>query len=382
MNDYLIIKIKDYPLNKIILKMHQINVDLYQIEQKDNIIYLKITSKDYDKIKKYLKTLEITKVKSNGIDYFKFLIKKNYLLIISVLLFLLCLFFSTHIIVDVKIIHDDPELVELIKEELESYHVTKFSFKKSFQDLQTIKKQIKEKYLDKIDWLEINKVGMRYIVRIEERIINDIPTPQNYCHVYASKSALIRKIKIASGVAVVDINDYVQEGDLLITGDIMLNNNIENRVCANAEVYGEVWYTVKIKIPFEYYDEQKTGKKRKNYILNIKDKNYQLLNNRLTNFVSNKRKVMDVLGVKLYLREDEEIIKIKKTYTEEEALNEALNRAKQNVQIKLGDKGKIINQKVLQKNINDSTMEIEVFIIAEEEISKQLVAKEDIDNDS
>ena len=63
--------------------------------------------------------------------------------------------------------------------------------------------------------------------------------------------------------------------------------------------------------------------------------------------------------------------KITKTYTEEEALEVGINKAIENVLIKLGEKDEIIDKKVLKKVVNNSTMDIEVFVIVKELISTE-----------
>ena len=66
--------------------------------------------------------------------------------------------------------------------------------------------------------------------------------------------------------------------------------------------------------------------------------------------------------------ETEEVIK---TYTQEEALEEGINRAIKGVEVTLGEFDEIIDKKVLKKSLNNSTMDIEVFIIVKELISTE-----------
>ena len=239
MNNYLYLKIKDYSSKKIIEKLSHINVSVFHMEKKDDYIVIKILEKDYDKIRKYLKTLEFKKIKYGGPKYLKETFKRYRYNFIAILLAFLFILFSSNIIVDIDVIHEDEKLVKTIIEELERYGIKKFSFKKSYNSLQKIKQDIKNRNLDKIDWLEINKVGMKYVVRIEERIINAEPIAKEYCHLYATKDSLVTKVKVFSGVSVVEINDYVKKGDLLVSGDIKLNEEIVDQVCASGNVYAE-----------------------------------------------------------------------------------------------------------------------------------------------
>ena len=49
----------------------------------------------------------------------------------------------------------------------------------------------------------------------------------------------------------------------------------------------------------------------------------------------------------------------------------AINKALENVEKKLNEKDEIIDKKVLKKNINDSKMDIDVFVVVKKIISTQ-----------
>jgi len=380
MHSYLYIKIKGYQESKIVQKLIGINVSIFDLTKKEDYIYIKILKEDYEKIQKYLKTLKFSKVKYTGLEYFKQTINKYKLILFALILSVFFIAISSNFIVEIKVVHEDETLVELITNDLEKYGIKKFSFKKSYQYLQSVKSKIKNENLDKIDWLEINKVGMRYIVRVEERIINKENEIKDYCHIYARKDALIKKIKIARGEAVVNINDYVKKGDLLISGDIHLNEEIVNNVCASGLVQAEVWYEVNIKVPFEHYETKKTGKKRNNFIFNYNGIDHQLFKDRLNEYEEKRKLIFDLLGVKIYLKTEEEIVKNKIVYTKEEALDKALELAKEKVKANLKNDDKIISQKILQNKVIDSTMDIDIFIVVEEEISMQVELRKEAEN--
>ena len=233
----------------------------------------------------------------------------------------------------------------------------------------------------KIEWLEIRKSGMRYIVDVEARIINDIKKEKDYCHVIATKDGLIKRINVYDGEGIVSFNDYVKKGDILISGDVKLNDNVVSHSCASGDVYAEVWYTVNVKVPLKYYENKFTGKKRNNYIINFNGIDYKIFNDRLKNYESSKKKIFDLLGIKIYLEKDEEIEKKALKYTEKEALEKGLLLAKEKILLKLKKDDLIIDEKILQKKLIDSTMDIDIFIITQEYIGQIVEAKEDEIND-
>lgn len=382
MNDYLYIKIKNKRASDVIIKMRQIGVALYEIKEENNDVFLKINSIDYEKIEKYLKTYKIKKIRYTGKKYIYLSLKRYFIIYLFMLLSVATVVLASFFIVDIKVIHEDEKLVDIILEELAQRGVKKFSFQKSYNTLSKIKKDIKNSHLDLIDWLEIEKKGMKYVVRIEKRVIANIPKEEEYCHVYATKDAIVKKIEVKEGESKVFLNDYVKKGDLLISGDITLNENTVNKVCASGKVYAESWYTVNVKVPIEYKVSNKTGKKRNNIVINYDNRDYVILNDRLKEYESVNKLLFEAFGIKFYQRIDEEKTSIIKKYTTDEAVSKGIEEAKEKVENTLNEGDKIISQKVLQKTINDSTIDIDVFIITQENIAKREIERESDGNDS
>ena len=319
----------------------------------------------------YLKTLKIKKIKYTGPLYFKKTFKRYQYVLLAIVCAIVLVIFSSFFIVDIRVLHNDEEIVDLILRELENNGVKKFHLAKSFNDLEIIKNKIRDNNLDKIDWLEINKVGMKYIVRVEERIINLENKVKDYCHIYATKDGVISSIKLTVGEMQIDLGDYVKKGDVLVSGDIHLNEEVVDNVCAKANVYAQVWYTVNVKVPLEYVTTEKTGKTRNNIVINYDGIDHPLFKDRLENYQSTKKELFNILGVKVYLKKDEEVSKKSHKYSTKEAEEKALKEAREKIEITLDNDEKIISQKVLQKTINNSTIDIDIFIVTEENIATQ-----------
>lgn len=372
MNKHLIkVKTKCNNYYSFLKKIQYLNLSIYEIEYKDNYVYLKINNEDLTKLKKYLVSYKFQKEEDLGLFSLKKKIKQNHIFLIMVILGLILYSILTNLIVEINVFYENQDLRELVKEELDSYGVKVLSFKKSYKQLTKIKEAILEKYPDKIDWLEIETHGMAYDVKIEERIITDSKEENKICDIVAKKNGTIKHIKLEEGERVVDLNDYVREGDTLISGKIIYNNEEKRSICAKGEVYAEVWYTVDISIPFHYNEYQETGKKKYNIVWEVNDNKKRILKNRFTNFNSKYYNFLKIFNFKLYLEKEYETKEIKKEYGADEALEVALLKAKDSINKKIGEKDTIIDEKVLKKRINNSTMDVEVFVIVEELISTQ-----------
>lgn len=371
MNKVLWVKCKCDDYYKFINKIKYINIKILEIKYEQGYIYLKINSKYLEKLNKYLVSYKFRVVKEIGIYDILNKIKRNYIFCICLLIGTILFFIMSNMVVKINIIHENSEIREIIADELDEYGIKVLSFKKSYKELDKIRQEILDKYPDKLDWMEFDVDGMIINVRIEERIITDTSKDDLVCNLVAAKSGIINDIKVEQGEALVNINDYVKEGDILVTGVINYNEETKRTTCASGEIYATTWYTVDVKIPFEYSEYEETGKKKYNIVWENDGNKKQILRERFDSYNSYLKNILKVFDFNLYVETEMETKKITKTYTEVEALEVGINKAIENVKIKLGEKDEIIDKKVLKKVVNNSTMDIEVFVIVKELISTQ-----------
>ena len=69
-----------------------------------------------------------------------------------------------------------------------------------------------------------------------------------------------------------------------------------------------------------------------------------------------------------------------KILTEEDAYNKGINTALEKVNLTLSDNEGILLKKVLKKEVNDSTIYLEIFIVTKENIGMLQVVEEEIKN--
>lgn len=369
LNSYVYLRVLNVSYYKLILRLNKLGINIYDYKLVNNNIIIKVKYIDYIKIKKYLITYDVKLEKYVGNIYYKEILRKYNISLIFIILSILFIVLTSNIIVDIKFNITDKKIINKVNDKLSEYDVYKFSFKKSYSDIQEIKKNILLDLKSDIQWLEITRKGMVYTIDIEKNIESNIDNKDEYCNIYASKDGLIKDIILNEGVANVTLNDYVYKGDLLISGDIYFNDEIVSHVCANATVMAEVWYKVNISVPLVEYITKRTGKVRNNIILNYDDYDVKIFKDRLDNYESSKRLFFDALGIKLYLVKDYEITKEKNILTENEALEKAKINANEKINKMIKDGDFIVKQKVLQKYINNSTIDVEIFVVTNENIS-------------
>ena len=102
------------------------------------------------------------------------------------------------------------------------------------------------------------------IVNVTEKTNKTNFDNNDYCNIVATTNAKILSMNLYRGIAVKELNDYVNKGDIIVSGDIIHNEEIKNNVCASGEIYGEVWYKVNVEVPYKETYIHYTGKNRYN----------------------------------------------------------------------------------------------------------------------
>lgn len=383
MKNRIIVNVKGKNVFNFINKLSKNKIDLYNIKyinSKEANITIKDT--DYKFLEENKSIYELNILSYNGIPKIKKVIKNNTFLIGFTIMGFSILLLLANIIFKVEVIYNEESIRALIKTELRLYDIEEYKFVKSFKEVEQIKKQILEKYKDKIEWLEINRIGTKYEIRLELRKLPNQNIDNQIYNIVSKKDAIIKKIEATSGEKVKNINEYVKKGDIVISSNITLNENIKGNITAKGKVYGEVWYQVNTEYPFVYKEEIVTGKNKTTYAIKFLNKTYNLFdfkpykNKRVTttNLITNQ-----FLPIALVRQKEEEINLIDEINTVEEAIDKAIKLAQKRIEEDLTDKEYVISSKVLSTNIKDSKIECVVFFTVYEDITEYELVEEKLE---
>ncbi len=369
MKDKLIIKINKISISQLIKELFRLNIDVEIIKEDKKYVICKINNKDLEKIKMHYKIEIINEYTYKNL--FKALKEKLYYLLLILLGILLYIFLS-NTIVKVSILSNNKELVKVLTKELDNNNIKRLTYKKNFIEINNIKENILNNNKDKLEWLEIENIGMTYVIKLEERKISEKQVSEGNCNIIAKSDGMITKIISEQGNILVKNNQMVKEGDILITGQIMLNDEVLANVCAKGLVYAEKWYNVSIDIPKTIKIKKYTNRVRYNLEYSPDNRDYKIFKSRLKNYDSDKEEIISILGKKLYYVKEYEYIN-EEVNMDEEALNKRIDELiYEKLELNLGDDERILSKNVLKKEENDSRIKIELFVTIERLISKQV----------
>ena len=193
--NYYKIRIEGHNIRSFIKMLYKLKISLISIKTNKNYFYAIVDDKNFNKIMNIKTSYNIRIVRTYGFIYFKNLFIDNFYFLFFSFLGIVFVILLSHIIFDVEIVHNDSLVKDRLYVELEKYGIKKLSLIKSYDYIQNMKKSILELNKDNIEWLEIERIGTKYVVRFEERIINKKEeNSSRYRHVVALKEGIVKKI--------------------------------------------------------------------------------------------------------------------------------------------------------------------------------------------
>ncbi len=374
------IKVKGRNIERFIRRLHSNNIDMLEIKYlKNNIVFLVIYLVDLKKVNKLKSIYEIRVIKYYGMKNIMLLIYRFKILLISSFIVFILLMICMNIITSVEVIHSDSDIRNLLYTELEKYGISRFNFKKDYNALEEISKKIIDKYKDKIEWMEIENSGTKYIIKVEERVINEKVEANEKVNIIASKTGIIKRVEASSGTIVKNTNSFVSKGDIVISGEIYLNDELKSITSAIGSVYAEVWYKTSVEVPYIYYDEKRTGNNSSNYRINF-------LNTKIDLFVDESYSKVDIeeeiilshslLPISFTKVNVEEVEISNEIYTINDAISVAKEKSITSIENKLDNDEYIISSKELKVSVKDSKIVMDMFFTVYENITEEIIIDE------
>lgn len=117
------------------------------------------------------------------------------------------------------------------------------------------------KLLPEASWIGVHIEGTKAIIQIVEKEKHDPAVVLGPRNLIAKKKAMIHRVEAEAGKSMVNVNQYVEKGQVLISG-IIGNDTRQGLVAAKGKVEGEVWYVSDVSVPLTRTSSHLTGDKQ------------------------------------------------------------------------------------------------------------------------
>ena len=364
------VKIKGRNPEYFLVKLINKNIRYSNLSIGSKEIIFDVELSDYNIIKDIKTSYEIEVVSNLGIyKYFVYFIRYWYIFMFFILSIFYIVFLS-NVIFEVEVVHSNSSIKELVYSNLKEFGISKYKFKVNFLEKERIVSEILKREVDDLEWMEIEEVGSKYIVKVEQRKKNK---NEDVCldrHIIAKKDAMISSIFAIEGEVLKKKHDYVKKGDILISGFIYNKELVKEKRCAEGVVLGEVWNKVLVFLPKQYYEEKVTGNKNIGVRVDFFNYSFSLFNKYDTYNIKSRNIVKNnLLPIGISLATYLETKSFVKEFDINNVDKEAFLIARDKLYSKLGKDISIKTQKVLKKEEKKSKILVEVFIKVEEDIT-------------
>ncbi len=380
MNQY-DVKITGKDLKRFLRNLHQSKIQFYHIQHLKGSIIVRVNQNDYDKIKEIKTIYEVETVRLYGPIRVISFIKMYRFFFLFLGIGLILIYFLSHLVFNVTVVHNKKEIRDLIIDELKLEGISKYHFVVPFKRQEKIVSNIIHKYREKLEWMEIERVGVSYIIKVEERKIKDIDTNQEPRDIIAKKDGRVVKIDASQGSVLVVPGQYVKKGDILISGEIKNKEILMAKVRSNGRIFAETWYDVTVELPYHYSEEKETGNSKQVLTITFFGKKINLFD---FSPYKNKKVKQDftisnrMLPLSISWNKESEIEKFEQIYTKDKAIFEANNLARKKLATKIGTDDKILYEKSLKITEEDSKIVIVIFFKVKEDITDYQDIKEEM----
>ena len=237
-------------------------ISLLNSFKKDHLIVFQLTKIDDNTYRFYLliyqcflaKKYNMQIIKSIGILYYLVVLFCKKINIIGVISFALTLLICSRFIFKVEITGNSPSNTKLVEEVLKENNINAGDLKKSYQELNEIYDDLKASFKGKIDYLNIYQEGGVLFVKYTNSV-GAKEVENNFQNIYASKDGVIQSIDVSSGNIVVQVNQFVKKGDLLVSNTITSTNGENKIIATKGKVMAYTYVTYQGEIDAKKMDE-------------------------------------------------------------------------------------------------------------------------------
>lgn len=235
--------------------------------------------------------------------------------------------------------------------------------------------------LPQASWVGFRMEGTRAVITVVEKREAEeqkerSPGP---VHLVARRKALIYDMRVEQGKPVVQVNDMVKKGQLLVSGVYgdSGESGSDRVVGAKGKVWGEVWYDSEVVVPLEQKRKVYTGNRDTGYYPYVASRMIRLpflYPVPFKDFETVERiHVLRLFKWRIpigWVKEERMEMKwVKRRLTYEEAIRLGRERAQADVKERIGRDGRILMEKVLQPRIDNGKVYMKVHFDVIENIA-------------
>ncbi|MEH6888295.1 sporulation protein YqfD [Bacillus sp. JJ864] len=323
-----------------------------------------------------------------GVPFWNKRLLRNGGFLVGFLIFFLGVIVLSNMVWKIEITGAKPETEYIVMKELDKMGIKKGKLQFQMPSVENIQRYLTDN-INAITWVGLDVKGTTYHFKIVEKNEPKKEEEQVPQHLVAKKEAIVTKMFVEIGKPIVMKNDYVQKGQLLVSG-MYGKEESPTIVSAKGVVFGETWYKSEVEVPLKTKFQVYTGDSYKEHYLTFGNMKIKIWGFQHDKYKQSKtetvRHDVKLLGFtlpiayeKAIVREEEEA---NREYTEKQAIAVAEEMGQKELKKKLDERAMIIGKKVLHKKVENGNLKLLLHYTVIENIAEaQPISESDIQGD-
>lgn len=355
------------------------NITIWDIRRVgDETIVCYLALKDVNRIRPIVKKtqVKIFFIEKKGIP---FLVKKMVSrsgFVVGLVSFIAILFILSNMVWNITIDGASPKIEHQLTQAVNDLGIKRGKFQFLVPSVEDIQIKVTEKIVE-ATWIGVTLKGTTIHFNVVEKAFPEKQEPVSPRHLVAKKKAIVYDIFVEKGQGKVSPNDFVEKGELLISGFIGKEGRMEIAP-AKGKVFGEIWYKSNVTVPLVSEFSTLTGEKKIKQSISVFNVTIPVWGfgkpnfdkYEINEFVSSFRFLSWRLPIEYRrktLLEKETLIR---EYTEAEAKQTAIIMAREELIKKLDENAVIKAEKVLHETIENGKVKLMIHYQVIEDIVK------------
>ena len=298
---------------------------------------------------------KVTFLERKGAPFFGKKLMKYSGLLVGLALFCSIIFILSNVIWGIEIKGASPATEHEVRKALEEMDIKVGKLQFGLDQMEDIQKDLSER-VPAITWIGVQLKGTTFEFQVVEKKQPKEEGNESYMNLVAAKNATIVQPMVERGQGMVEKNQYVRKGEILVSGFIGREDN-KKFVGAKGKVMAETWYKTTVAVPLKTNLFVYNGDSKTKYSVKFGDFEMPVWGFGDHGFpeyeMEEDRKTFRFFGLEVpisfhkknYLSKEKAV----RVYTEKEAVIQAEKMARQDVLKLAPDDAAIIEEKILHK---------------------------------
>ncbi len=290
--------------------------------------------------------------------------------------FFIILMFLSNMVWGIEIKGASPATEHQIRKELTKMGVKIGKLQFMMDNVDAIQRDLTDN-VKALTWVGVELKGTTYHFQVVEKEEPDKPKVYGPQNLVSTKKALIVKMFVEEGEQVVQLNDYVQPGQLLVSG-LIGKEEEKQPVPARGEILGETWYKSRVELPLQTTFQVFNGNEKRKFYFKIAKKMIPFWGFGKHQFKEYETESSDhslkllkwelpVTIVNETIREKEEV---SRTYNKDEAIKSAKDLARKDIKNRIPEDAIIKGEEILHQSIKNGKVRLSIHFQIIEDIAK------------